>query len=120
MTDSKTDPRLVEAFRQMWGSFPDPMVLLYKDRTILAQNDAAAAQPWGAVGDRCFSVNPDSNGKVCQGCQANAAMKSGRSETCEGEFKGALIRGYWIPVQGTSDVFIHGYSPLKPALPVVA
>jgi hypothetical protein len=120
MSDTNNDLRLVEAFKQMWGNFPDPMVLVFKDRTILAQNDAAAAQPWAAVGETCFSINPDANGKVCRGCQAPAAMRSGKPEICEGEFGGRFIRGYWIPVQGTSEVFIHGYTSLKPVLPVAS
>jgi hypothetical protein len=118
MRDPKSDPRLPEAFEQMWGAFPEPMVLLHRDRTILAQNVAAKAQPWGEIGGRCFDLNPAANGRACQGCQANAALKQGTTVTCEGDLGGKRLRGYWIPVQGTSDLYIHGYTTIGSAPPV--
>ena len=118
MNDPKTDHRLADAFDQMWGRFPDPMVLVYRDRTILAQNDAARAQPWGVDGGKCHEANTSAQGHACQGCQANAALKQGASVACEGELGGKRIRGYWIPVKGASDVYIHGYTTLSAALPV--
>ena len=118
MNELKTDPRLAEAFHQMWGRFPEPMVLVHRDRTILAQNDAAVAQPWSAVGGKCHDANPTAQGHACQGCQANVALKQGTTIACEGELGGKRIRGYWIPVKGASDVYIHGYTTLNAALPV--
>ena len=38
------DPRLVEAFHAMWKNHPDAMMLVHRDRTILAVNDACAGQ----------------------------------------------------------------------------
>ena len=76
MYDPKTDSALADAFDQMWGRFPDPMLLVRRDRTILAQNDAARAQPWSVVGGKCYEVNPN-QGHPCQGCQANAALNQG-------------------------------------------
>jgi hypothetical protein len=120
--DAKNDPRLVEAFQLMWGNFPDPMMLVHKDRTILAVNDASAKQGTSA-GAKCFSMNPDPNGvenDACTGCQANKALKAGTSIACDGSFGGQLTRGYWIPLKGSSEVYIHGYTPLKAALPIAA
>ncbi|HYG67457.1 MAG TPA: hypothetical protein VD838_07345 [Anaeromyxobacteraceae bacterium] len=123
MNDPKNDPRLVEAFQLMWGNFPDPMMLVHKDRTILAVNDACAKQG-AAVGTKCFSYNPvpgDVEHGACKACQANKALKAGCAVACDGEFAGGqLIRGYWIPVKGSSEVYLHGYSPLKPTLPAAA
>lgn len=122
MTHAKNDPRLVEAFQLMWGNFPDPMMLVHRDRTILSVNDACAAQGT-AAGTKCFELNPDpsavENG-ACRSCRANDALKAGSSIACDGDYSGRLIRGYWIPLKGASDVYIHGYTPLKPALPVVS
>lgn len=121
MTNPKTDVRLVEAFQLMWGNFPDPMMLVHRDRTILAVNDACAAQGMG-VGKKCFSYNPDPNGvenNACRQCLANNALKAGAGIARDGDFGGQTIRGYWIPLKGSSEVFIHGYTPLKPVLPVV-
>lgn len=120
MTDPKTDPRIFDAFQLMWGTFPEPMILVHRDRTIIAQNDAAVAQGWGGIGQKCFSLNPGANGHTCQGCQANAALKQGASLTCEGDFNGKRIRGYWIPLKDSTEVYIHGYTTVGAALAVVA
>lgn len=122
MNDPKSDPRLVEAFQLMWGNFPDPMMLVHRDRTILAVNAACAAQGTGA-GTKCFSYNlvpGDVENGACRLCQANKALNAGSTMGCEGSFGGKRIRGYWIPVMGSSEVYIHGYSPLDPVFPVVA
>ena len=122
MHEPKTDTGLVAAFDQMWGRFPDPMLLVRRDRTILAQNDAAQAQPWGVVGGRCYDVNPAApQGHVCPGCQAIAALNQGTAIACEGVQDGKRIRDYWIPVKGARDVYIHGYATLGSSpLPVVS
>jgi hypothetical protein len=117
--DPTTDPGLVEAFDQMWGRFPDPMLLVRRDRTILAQNDAARAQPWSVVGGKCYDVHPN-QGHVCPGCQANAALDQGIAIACDGAQGGNRIRDYWIPVKGACDVYVHGYATLGASpLPVV-
>ncbi len=122
MSDAKNDPRLVEAFQLMWGNFPDPMMLVHKDRTILAVNDACAAQGT-ATGTKCFSYNPapgEVQNGACRLCQANKALKAGATMGCEGEFGSKRIRGYWIPLKGSNEVYVHGYSSLDQVFPVVA
>jgi hypothetical protein len=120
MYDPKTDSALTDAFDQMWGRFPDPMLLVRRDRTILAQNDAAQAQPWGRVGGKCYDANPAALGQVCQGCQAHAALDRGTAIACEGVQGGRRIRDYWIPVKGERDVYVHGSATLGSSpLPIV-
>ena len=120
MHEPRNDCGLTDAFDQMWGRFPDPMLLVRHDRTILAQNDAARAQPWGVVGGKCYDANPAAHGRVCQGCQANAALDRGTAIACEGAKDGKRIRDYWIPVKGARDVYVHGYATLGSLpLPVV-
>jgi hypothetical protein len=120
MHDPKTDSVLVDAFDQMWGRFPDPMLLVRRDRTILAQNDAARAQPWGVVGGKCHDVNPAKQGRVCPGCQAEAALNRGTAIACDGAHDGKRVRDYWIPVKGARDVYVHGHATLGSSpLPVV-
>jgi hypothetical protein len=117
----KTDPGLVDAFDRMWGRFPDPMVLVRRDRTILAQNDAARALPWSVVGGKCYDVNLASQGRVCQGCQAHAALDQGTAIACDGALDGKRIRDYWIPVKGVCDVYVHGHATLGSSpLPIVS
>lgn len=119
MHDRNREAELAEAFDQMWGRFPDPMLLVSRDRTILAQNEAARAQPWSAVGGKCYDVHPAHRG-VCPGCQANAALDQGRAIACDGAEGGRRVRNYWIPVKGAQDVYVHGYATLgASALPVL-
>lgn len=125
MTDPKHDPRLAEAFQLMWGNFPEPMMLVHRDRTILAVNAACEKQGTSA-GTKCFSYNrvPGAvENHACKGCQANQALAAGKAISCEGDFgDGRTIRGYWVPLQGAKDVYVHGYVALAatPALAVVA
>jgi hypothetical protein len=120
MSEPKTDAGLADAFDQMWGRFPDPMLLVRRDRTILAQNDAARAQPWSAVGGKCHDVHPANHGHACVGCQADAALDQGTAIACEGAQAGKRIRNYWIPVKGAPDVYVHGYAILGSSpLPIV-
>ena len=120
MYDPKTEPGLAAAFDQMWGRFPDPMLLVRSDRTILAQNDAARAQPWSVVGGKCYDVHAANRG-VCPGCQANAALDQGTAIACDGAQDGKRVRDYWIPVKGAPDVYVHGYATLGASpLPIVA
>lgn len=123
VNDPKNDPRLVDAFQLMWGNFPDPMMLVHRDRTILAVNDACAAQGT-AAGRKCFSYNPVPGAvenSACKACQANKALEAGSTVACEGEFGGGpRIRAYWIPLKGSSEVYVHGYTSISPALAVVA
>jgi hypothetical protein len=121
MSDPKNDPRLLEAFQLMWGNFPDPMMLVHRDRTILAVNDACAAMGT-AAGTKCFSYNAVpgavANG-ACKACQANKALTAGTAIACAYELGGKNIRGYWVPLRGSSEVYLHGYSP-SATLAVVA
>jgi hypothetical protein len=120
MTNPKNDPRLVEAFQLMWGNFPDPMMLVHRDRTILAAN---SAWPAAVTGTKCFSNNPDPNNvdnNACKACQANKALKLGAAVVCDGDVGGGKrVRGYWIPLKGSSEVFLHGYASLDSASPPV-
>jgi hypothetical protein len=121
MHDSKTHPGLIDAFHQMWGRFPDPMVLVRRDRTIVAQNDAARAKPWSVVGGKCFDVHPANRGRVCPGCQAEAALDQGTAIAFDGTSGGNRIRDYWIPVKGARDVYVHGSATLGSSpLPIVS
>jgi hypothetical protein len=121
MSDPRTiAPGLADAFDQLWGRFPDPMLLVHRDRTILAQNDAARAQPWSRVGGKCYDVHPENQGRACRGCQAHAALDRGTAIACDGLEGGKRIRNYWIPVKGTRDVYVHGYATLGSSpLPVL-
>ena len=68
------DQNILDAFQLMWGTFPEPVMLIQKNRTILAVNDLAKK-----IGIRteikCFSLNP---GEVasdhCKQCMIGSAV----------------------------------------------
>jgi hypothetical protein len=97
------------------------MWLVQRDRTILAVNEVSAAQGTMA-GRKCFSYNPDPSDVedgACKGCQAGKALSSRTAIFCDCKLGGKRTRGYWIPLKGTDDVYLHGYTPLGSDLPVV-
>jgi hypothetical protein len=114
--------QILEAFQLMWGNFPDPVILVHRDRTILAVNDASAAQGT-APGVKCFSYNPvpsDVEGGVCKGCQADRALQTGTAISCSCRSAAARGHGYWIPLKGSREVYVHGFTSGSSALPVLS
>ena len=97
MYDPKSDPSLVEAFDQMWGRFPDPTVLVRRDRTILAQNDAARAQPWSVVGGKCYDVHPANQARGARAARPTPRSTRARPSLAMARATGSGCRDYGIP-----------------------
>jgi len=99
--------RILEAFHTMWGPFPEPVMLIQKDRTVLAVNDLARAIGIPA-GIKCHSLNQDHGADGhCRKCKANVALGTGatvRSEEMLGEDR---VIGYWMPLAEEPDVYVH-------------
>ena len=102
MVDQKT----LDAFQQMWGPFPEPVLLVYKDRTILATNDLAR-EVGVPVGVKCFSLNPEAVTKACPQCKANVALKEKRTVCSEEDYSGTTVIGYWMPLKENPEVYVH-------------
>jgi hypothetical protein len=96
------------------------MWLVHRDRTILAVNDVSAEQGI-AAGRKCFSYSDPADvvDGACKGCQAPKALATGTAIFCDCKMGGKRTRGYWIPLKGSTDVYLHGYSQLSSDLPVV-
>lgn len=110
-----TEATAIEAFQLTWENFPDAMMLVRRDRTILARNAAMVAQPGSLPeGDKCFRANAREGKTTCQACRANEALWEQKAVVCEGDLGGQRIRGYWIPLAGSSELYIHGYTSLAP------
>lgn len=101
------EPRILEAFQMMWGPFPEPVLLIHKDRTILAVNDLARSLGMPS-GIKCHTLNsdhgPDGN---CTRCQANRALRSGETAVLVETQGGMPVRGYWMPLKEAQDVYVH-------------
>jgi hypothetical protein len=97
---------ILDAFQTMWGPFPEPVMLIRKDRTILAVNDLARSVGI-PIETKCFSLNPDAKGTACQHCKANTAIREGRTVCTEETQNGKKIIGYWMPLKEDKEVYVH-------------
>jgi hypothetical protein len=97
---------ILDAFQTMWGPFPEPVMLIQKDRTILAVNDLArtAGVPAGV---KCFSLNPEEGKTNCTRCKANVALREQRTVCTEEMQNGKRIIGYWMPLKEEKEVYVH-------------
>lgn len=95
------DSKVINAFRLMWGNFPEPVMLVHKTREILAVNETCR-KLGGVVGIKCSSL-PGQH----KGCLANQALASQQAAYCKSEVNGKTIIGFWIPVIEHPDIYIH-------------
>jgi len=101
-----TEQSIIDSFQTMWGHFPEPVLLVRKDRTILALNDMAGGAGLKA-GVRCFSLNPEAGGSVCKSCKAGLALREYRSVRADEQRNCKAIIGYWIPLATNPDIYLH-------------
>lgn len=101
------DRNILEAFQAMWGTFPQPVMLIQKNRTILAVNDLAKKA--GIATDiKCFTLNPETGGSTqCKHCKANEALRIGEGVVEKGQKNGVGFVAFWAPVKGVPDVYVH-------------
>ncbi|HEX5773965.1 MAG TPA: hypothetical protein VFY07_06540 [Geomobilimonas sp.] len=92
-------------FHLFCDNFPFPVMLVHKDRTILAVNKAGEAVGY-PTGIRCVEMGEKENHK---GCLANQALAEQTAKRVVGwfDFAGAVLDSYWIPLAGSSDLFLH-------------
>jgi hypothetical protein len=100
------EQKILDAFQTMWGPFPEPVMLIHKDRTILALNDFARklGVPSGV---KCFSLNPEAATTTCNNCKANLALREEHAVCTEETRDGHRIIGYWMPLKEEKDVYVH-------------
>lgn len=98
-----TDEQIIEAFHAMWDNFPEPIMLIKRNREIIALNPICAAAGL-KPGMRCSQVGSPEQHK---GCRCNEAVdeKKTVAVTYEGPFGKAY--GYWVPVAGKPEWIIH-------------
>ena len=92
-------------FHLFCDHFPFPVMLVHKDRTILAVNKTAeeAGVPTGM---RCVDMGKKEYHK---GCKANQALsdQSAKRVVEYVEFREAVLDSYWIPLAGSEDLYLH-------------
>jgi hypothetical protein len=100
------EPKYLESFRLMWESFPAPVMLLHRNRMILATNQAARTAGV-RIGSKCFELNPEEGKDHCKHCKAQQALKTRRAVVAKEMHEGQEVYAYWLPVQDSPDLFVH-------------
>ncbi|MDR1241225.1 MAG: hypothetical protein LBM00_00335 [Deltaproteobacteria bacterium] len=100
MTDAQ---KITDAFHLMWDNYPESVMLIRKDRTIIAVNRAGALAGREA-GTKCSTLQPLENHK---GCKADECAKN-HSFTYRKK-KGNLgdTVSFWLPVDGYPEYIVH-------------
>ena len=94
----------IAAFHLMWDAFPFLVLLLQRDRTILAANRMAIRM--GAIpGMKCYQWHKVE--EIHEHCLGNAALDSGRSMRRVLPYRGMVLDSYWIPVGTEDELMIH-------------
>ena len=94
---------IINAFHMMWDNFPEPIMLITKDRQIHAVNKKAAS--FGLNDQmKCSSIGSPEKHKGCL-CNQAADTKEAAYKAYEGPFGRAY--GFWIPVAGAEEYIIH-------------
>ena len=97
----------VRAFDLMWEMFPEPTLLVRKDRTVVAAN-ASARQIGRVEGEKCFGLAPNGGGKThCRSCKADQALRERAAVSDISLDLGAPITSYWLPRPGSPDLYVH-------------
>lgn len=103
---AEVQKQVLDAFGKMWGQFPSPVFLIHSSREILAVNNCA--EQLGILpGIQCHSLYPSD--KACPGCRADKALKDNAAvrHCAKDKRSGKFLDGYWIPVQGEKDIYVH-------------
>jgi hypothetical protein len=104
--NSGVNPDILKSFHAMWDSFPFPVLLLRKDRTILDCNKSA--QDKGVrSGGKCFKLSGADG--IHTHCLGNAALEEETAKRTVGysAVRKQVLDSYWLPLSGEKDLFVH-------------
>ena len=99
------NPDVLKAFHLMWNSFPSSALLVARNRTVQACNQAAIEKGL-AVGMKCFQLSSDG---VHKHCKANAALSEGVGQrtVVYAPATNKVNNSFWLPIAGEKDLFVH-------------
>jgi hypothetical protein len=102
---SAINPDVLKAFHLMWDIFPATVLLVMRDRTILAGNQSAIERGF-RLGMKCFQLSADG---VHKHCKANAALDEGLAQrtVVYSPVTQKVNNSYWLPLAGEKDLFVH-------------
>ncbi|TGU71414.1 hypothetical protein E4633_13870 [Geomonas terrae] len=96
---------IISNFHLFWDNYPAPVMLVHKSRNIIAANKIG--QEIGCpVGARCVDIGEK---KHHASCKANRALqeRTGVRDVAYVEHLGQVVDGYWIPLAGVEDLYVH-------------
>jgi hypothetical protein len=96
---------IIKSFEQMWGDYPELVLLLDKKHVIVAVNKVG--EELGIIsGINCFTLNKTD--RMCKGCKAPLMHKEGKAQRqVSYNEKLGIVDGYWVPVHGVEGFYIH-------------
>ena len=102
---SSINPDILKAFHLMWDDFPSSALLLTRNRTIQACNQAAIEKGL-QVGMKCFQLTSDG---VHKHCKANVTLDEGVAQrtVAYSPLTNKVNNSFWIPIAGEKDLFVH-------------
>ena len=92
-------------FHLFYDNFPFPVMLVAKDRTILAVNRTGATAGY-PTGLRCCDLGKPEDHRACR---AGEALRDRESKRLVMYYEPAkqVVDSYWIPLAGHDDLFVH-------------
>jgi hypothetical protein len=111
MTNSPANPgasdATIESFRMMWDGFPHGVLLLNRNRDIIAVNKRAEERGV-RTGIKCYQLT-DNNNEIHRGCKANQALDEATAQkvVTNNNKSNKLIITYWLPVTTDKDLYLH-------------
>jgi hypothetical protein len=103
---------ILSNFHLFYDNFPAPVILVHKDRTILAMNKTAETVGY-QTGIRCIDMGEKENHKACLGNKA-LSEQTGTRLVAYFDFAGAVLDTYWIPLTGSNELFVHYATDITP------
>ena len=96
---------VIRNFHLFCDNFPFPVMLIHKDRTILAVNKTGETEGY-PTDVRCVELGKKEHHR---GCLANLALteQAAKRVVAYTDFRGAVLDSYWVPLAGNEDLFLH-------------
>jgi hypothetical protein len=110
MSSYEVSEEIRRNFHLFWDNFPFPVMLVYKDRTILDHNKAGETVGY-IPGSRCADIGSKEDHK---GCQATQALREQNAKRVVGYVAPAkaVFDSYWVPLAGSEDVYLHFFTDI--------
>jgi hypothetical protein len=105
MENNEISAEINRNFHLFWDNFPFPVMLIRKNRTIVALNKAGEAMGC-STGTRCVDLGKKEDHK---GCLANKALQDQSAQRIvayQDAYK-MVLDSYWIPLAGEEDLYLH-------------